>query len=1039
MIAASSDGAGVEVIYAEPIDALEDEPAHNDPNARFGRFLTQDVQDVEPKQPVSDVQAGAETGVVPVSTETIPASRPRSVRERLKAAAAAAALLQTPARDPEDSGFPTEEQEQEQEQDQSAPQMPMPSQDVANTGDRANEVPAVKRRLSLRERIMAASSASSLAGAPDEQDRSFGRPQGGGDVEDASGGEIQEIEGTLNSLRVFNGWAVGSLWTADREEVRVTGESLAGLHEGLEYSFKGKSVTHPVHGEGFAVASAMPVISPNHKAIQKYLVRSFVGIGEVKAEKFIKQTIENGGEAALEVLRLKLLNEPWTLDLTQISAKATFADGEDPQAAIKQLMVTRNLMLRLGAVKGLRENMAKALASHLILGFNEAQAAAVARQKARESAEGEDVEGVMPVNAGDVVTGTWATLMLNPYEPIGKAAGYGFGMAELIASVAQIPRDSPMRLAALVDYAVEQGCQRQGHTFLRQGDFVSAIARVDPTAPVQDALIYAIREGLVVVHNKRVYTKPLYEAEKSVAAQLAELMQPVDPLSPRSFEDVQKKLAKSPEKINPAFVNGFDEHQVKAVAGILLTPQRLHVLSGGPGTGKTAIMETLLSLLKSKSFAFCAPTGMAAKVLTSRVSRYGYTAVTVHSLLKGSEEEGFKVNENEPLDCDVLVVDESTMNGIVMANALLRALPSHAHLIILGDPGLSAIDGVADSGRAGQLPSISPGRFMQDLLLLPNIHHEHLTKTYRNSGGILDVIDETARGKLQTVDRAAVKFSHGLPEAAIGFPAVMQEYLDRVAADGIEKTFLVMPLRKGDRETPGWNATYANHVLRQTCNPQGERLPGSILHLGDRVVIRENMQITQPLRRDLGAVRELPNAVQSAPAPEYVDDANDFDFEDDKEPVKKRVVNGDKGTIVAYAMPSNQTRLGSPRWVRLALDDGQVIEFPGAEMASLQHAYAGTVHGAQGSEFKNVIMVVTPGMPDFMNQNMLLTGLSRAQSSLSVHGEDRVLKKISATPMPMRNSAIVELVKEHLQQIQTKREQDADDEPLRVPVPDLNV
>ena len=150
--------------------------------------------------------------------------------------------------------------------------------------------------------------------------------------------------------------------------------------------------------------------------------------------------------------------------------------------------------------------------------------------------------------------------------------------------------------------------------------------------------------------------------------------------------------------------------------------------------------------------------------------------------------------------------------------------------------------------------------------------------------------------------------------------------------------------------------------------------------------------------------------------------------EDDSKPVKKRVVNGDKGTIVAYAMPPNQARLGSPQWIRLALDDGQVVEFPGSDMSSLEHAYAGTVHSAQGSEFKHVIAVVTPGHPDFMNQNMLFTGLSRAQTSLSVHGDDRAIKRIAATPMPARNSAIVERVKMRLQEIEAEAKKDDETE-----------
>lgn len=917
--------------------------------------------------------------------------------------------------------------------------------DEAQDADLAPEAasvptPAVaKPRASLRARLAAASDNSASG------EHSYSEEPGEG--EDAPAAEFEqseEITGTLSYLKVFGDWGRGTLWTDEREEIRVTGESLALLQEGLEYCLKGRTVTHAVHGEGFDVTSAMPVISPNDKAIEKYLAHSFTGIGAAKAAKYVKGIREAGGDEAVDALRLKLLSEPWSLDMTALSSKAAFAEGEDPQAALKQMMISRNLMLRLGAGKnGMREKTAKSLAMHLLAGLE------IERQKRQaRSGRGGDQSAQADPGSPDIVTQSWATLMLNPYEPIGKVSGYAFGMAEMVAGVALIPRDSPLRLSALVAYAVEQGCERRGHTFLYGADLTESLRQIDPTVSAQSALVQAVRSGVVCIDGQRIYSERLLEAEKSVAKRLAELLQPADPLSPRTFADVERRLSRNPEKINPAFAGGFDADQVKAVGGLLLTKQRLHVLSGGPGTGKTAIMETLLALLKSKQFLFCAPTGMAAKVLTSRVSGYGYEASTVHSLLKGGEAEGFNVNEDAQLECDVLVVDECTMNGLVMADAILKALPPNAHLIILGDPGLAAQADKPDSARAGQLPSISPGRFMQDLLVLPNVHHEHLTRTYRNSGGILEVVQETAAGKLATTDRDSVKFSHGLPEAASGFPAVMQEYLEHVARDGIEKTYLVMPLRKGDRETPGWNTTYANHVLRQTCNPHGERLPGTTLHLGDRVVVRENMKIAQPSKGDMGLVRTAPNepsaagsslidwaalgasvTARLAASPADEDRAPDPGMPDEDEggKVTQQVVNGDKGTIVAYAMASNNSRLGSPRWIRLALDDGRVIEFPGSDVSSLDHAYAGTVHGAQGSQFKNVIMVVTPGHSDFMNQNMLLTGFSRAQSKLSIHGEDRVIRKIAATPMPPRNSGVVERVKVCLQEIELKKDESVDE------------
>lgn len=898
------------------------------------------------------------------------------------------------------------------------------SQPLAVQANSALEQPAAPpgKPLSLRDRLRA-SSGDAPPGAPESFDtgseqEDLPSPPASASSASSASYEMEEITGTLSSFREFNGWAVGTIWTEDRVEHRVTGESLAGLTEGLEYCLKGRPTNHAVHGPGFEVHSALPTISPNDKSIQHFMVKSFKGIGDVKAAKYVRSLREAGGEEAVETLRQTLLNSPWTLDLSKVAKGAKFSESEDPQGAMKQLMVSRNLMLNLGGKGGLREATAKLLAAYLISEVTPKP------KPGQENEEGKEKQPEMEaLGAADVVSKTWSTLMLNPYAPIHDVAGYGFGLAEAIAAVAGVPKDSPLRLGALVEYAVEEGCQRRGHTYLGRGEFVESIKRVDPSAPAQQALIHAIEQSLVVIDDKRVYPSRLLEAEKDVAERLAALMQAGEPLTKRTAAAIYRKLEQEPEKINEAFKNGFDAQQKAAIANIMTGAHRLHVLTGGPGTGKTAIMEVLLTLLKNKSFVFCGPTGKSAKVLTNRVSGFGYNASTVNSVLKGAEEVGFEVNEENPLDCDILVVDENTMNGIGMAAGILAALPPSAHLIVMGDPGLPDKPSIPGSARAGQLPSISPGRFMQDLLLLPGVQHTHLSKTYRNSGGILEVVEEMSRGVFAGTDRPSVKLSHSLPEATIGFPEVMQEYLGKVAKDGFEGTSLIMPIRKGERETPGWNATYANHVLRKVCNPHGQKLAGTQLHLGDRIIVRNNMQIAQPKKSALGNVVLDPSARHVPPEPPKAkpggraNDPESFfseDEEDDGDVVRKRVVNGDTGTIIGYAMGSSSKQLGSPSWIRLALDDGQVVEFPGAEAGSLDHSYAGSVHSSQGSEYKNVIMVVTPGSPDFMHQNMLLTGFSRPREHLSIWGDDKVIRKIAATAMPARNSGLVERVKQHL-------------------------
>ncbi len=151
-------------------------------------------------------------------------------------------------------------------------------------------------------------------------------------------------------------------------------------------------------------------------------------------------------------------------------------------------------------------------------------------------------------------------------------------------------------------------------------------------------------------------------------------------------------------------------------------------------------------MMSHKDWAFAAPTGKAAKVLSARVERNGYSASTLHSLLKGSPEGGFMVNRNSPLGCQILVVDEGTMPTLSLFEAATAALRPDAHLIILGDPGVD--------GLAGQLPSIGAGRVLSDIIRLPGVDHHHLTATKRNSGAILETVNQIRQYSLGCEDRA---------------------------------------------------------------------------------------------------------------------------------------------------------------------------------------------------------------------------------------------------------------------------------------------
>jgi exodeoxyribonuclease V alpha subunit len=378
----------------------------------------------------------------------------------------------------------------------------------------------------------------------------------------------------------------------------------------------------------------------------------------------------------------------------------------------------------------------------------------------------------------------------------------------------------------------------------------------------------------------------------------------------------------------------------------------VHTVTAGPGCGKTAMMEVLAHVARERNILFCAPTGKAAKVLSGRVRRYGCSAVTVHSLL-GVRDEGYVHDEQQPLEAHIVVVDESSMLDLVLARALLDALPADCHLILLGD--------------TGQLASVGPGDVLANILLLPGDHHR-LHQGHRNDGGIHELVQQCRRGAVDCQDRPGVRFLRSLPPPDdVGLSRVVHAYLDAVRRCGLERVALLMPRRRGDIHLPGWNTTYINEALRQVLNPSGKRIPGSALRLGDRIIIRRNL-----------ALDEQGLAL---------------------------VVNGDTGTLVGCEVDEAGTNV---LHLALALDDGREILFPGGALDSLALAYALTVHAAQGSEYQEVIVVCTAGSPAFVHRGMLYTAFSRARERLTVIGDPAAIQAICARPAPPRNARLVE-------------------------------
>lgn len=786
------------------------------------------------------------------------------------------------------------------------------------------------------------------------------------------------MTGVLERVTLIGNWAIGSVLNSQSLSKTVTGEALRDLVEGNEYVFRGRIRNSERYGESLEVVSSTPHISANPQAIARFLARNFKGIGPAKAERFVRDTVAavNGEQAkadALEQLRLTLLNDPWSLDLSALAKNAQFNGGSDEDNAPTLLYVQRDLALRLGVIPGMREPVLKDLAKHLVA--HAPSPGGSSRAKA----------GIDPA----ITQRCWAALAKDPYAPIRVVPGYGFALADSVGKTLNIASDAPERLRALVAHALDEGCTVGGHVYLDAAQITQSIGSVDPRVNASQAIELALQAETIRQCNEfgrvRYYPAELLQTEASLAARVASMCQPSEPISDAGAEELERRVREAAKKVL-AKRGEIDDSQVQALVGIMTAQVRLHTLTAGPGCGKTALMEILVDVLKDQRFAFMAPTGKAAKVLSNRLHTHGLRASTIHSALMGASPAEFRVNEDEPLDSDIVVVDESSMADLGLADGVLAATAGNAHVILLGDPD--------------QLPSIAPGNFLRDVLRIKEVDHHRLHTTHRNQGGILDLIKQVREGRIECQPAEGVTFSRRLGDASVEQGEIVSRYMDAVRLHGFAGVALLMSKRKGDPSEPGWNTTYFNAVLRDLCNPNAEKIPGTRLHVGDRIIIRANMTVA---RAGQGAQMQRQQEEQ--------DERHGWTHEEDDSHVpEERVVNGDTGAITSFARDEKNPRNLGAKFIQIRLDDGRDIDFPGAALESITHSYAMTVHAGQGSEYRQVVAVATPGTASFINRAMLYTGLSRAAKTLHVHGDEATLKRIAATALPRRNSALVERV-----------------------------
>ena len=718
---------------------------------------------------------------------------------------------------------------------------------------------------------------------------------------------MEQLEATIEGT-VFrneeNGWTVLTV-RSGRSEVTVTG-SLPELSPGEQAVFTGEWTEHRTYGRQFRCVSCELKTPTTLLGIERFLGSGLIhGVGPSTATLIVAAF----GEDTLTIL------------------------SEHPE--------------RLSEVRGIGKKRAAMIAESFL-----------EQQSTRRAMIFLQSYGISPALAirisrhyGDR---TPEMIRENPYRLCDDLEGVGFKTADRIGLSLGIPPESEDRVCSAMKYILRDSAAVSGHIYLPEQELCSSSASLlnVPLPLCQQALRGLLVSGALLSEsddseNRRIYLPYYWHAEQEVALMIRRLMTAA---SADKYAGVSRAIT-SFEKSRGIT---FSPTQRKAIAGAL--ENGVFVITGGPGTGKTTIINCILELLsKEHETVLCAPTGRAAKRMSEAT---GAEARTIHRLLEYSGEQGaFTRTEDNPLDTDCVIADETSMIDLVLMRALLKAIRPGTRLILVGD--------------ADQLPSVGPGNVLGDILDSGEVPCVRLTEIYRQSGESHIVLNAHLinSGKMPILNGKGTDFfferKTALAEAARSITALVTSRLpgylhypekDRLALS-VRNIQVLAPSRKGEC---GVNSL--NLRLQEVLNPPSPDKPqllwGEILfRLGDKVIQTRNDY-------RLPWYRKTPEGIEEGAG----------------------VFNGDVGFITAVD-PENQT-------LTVRFDEDRDVTYETGDLEDLEPAYCLSVHKSQGSEFPVIVMPVTPGPPMLLTRNLLYTALTRAKSLVVLVGMESVIRRM---------------------------------------------
>ena len=719
---------------------------------------------------------------------------------------------------------------------------------------------------------------------------------------------MEELEGILNEVRYqneLNGYTVGTFETDD-VQITVVGY-LPFINKGDTLRIIGKYVEHKDYGEQFKIETFEKIMPQTLGALESYLSNGNVkGIGPATAKKII----EKFGDETISVLKFQ------------------------PE--------------KLAQIKGISQDKALTISESFIENWEIWQIVGFLERFGIGAENAQKVYKLLGINAIDEIES-------DPYILIDISRGVDFKQIDEMAIRLGIERENKKRVMSGIKYSLIKTTYN-GHCCTSKQNLIEYVKQLLGVSEelIEDGIINLKVNEEIVVEDRNgeqwLYLYNFYSTEERISQRILSLSRAKNV---KKIHNIEKELKLIEEK-SDIFLS---EKQKEAIRQI--NENNVTIITGGPGTGKTTIIKSIIEIYKQKKYkiVLCAPTGRAAKRMTETTGEEAYTLHRLLEIGKIDEESIYKKSDEyqgAPIDGDIIIVDEVSMVDMFIMSYLLDCIYKGTKLILVGD--------------SDQLPSVGPGSVLQDLIKSEQITTVHLDKIFR----------QAARSKI-------VVNAHRVNN---GEPFIKKEEKE-ILEDEKDDFFYI-------------NESNQERILEQVlslCN-------GRLKKFGDYDFF-ENIQVLSPTKKGLLGTKELNKALQQELNPHREGEAeknnlgaifrigdkvmqikNNYDKQwergtSNSYEIGNGVFNGEAGRITEI----NEKE----KYIRVKFDDNKTCIYEYNELEQLEHSYCITIHKAQGSEFDVIIMIIPQAAPMLLTRNLLYTGITRAKKMLIVIGNNNIV------------------------------------------------